>query len=253
MHQLSKKTYRRCLIRSSMLNFMYTAQGLQSIGFLYGIMPGLREIHTNDEAFAKSCARYSRHFNCNIFWAPFLTGAFLHLEQQIAAGAMSSDYVGPLKDTALNTLSAVGDSFFSGSLLITQVLIIVCLIALNSIPAAFIAALIWLLLSFILKFAAFNIGLARGMSVLRHIRRLNLVNKGDYLKLFNAVLLAATLTLFTGISPELALQPLGLKMVSEVWLMPLGITFLLAYAASRLHISRSLATIAILAVASIII
>ncbi len=250
---LSAKTYRRCLMRSSMLNFMYTAQGLQSVGFLYSIMPGLREIHTDDAAFAESCARYSRHFNCNIFWAPFLAGSFLHLERQIAKKAVSPDFVIPLQDTTLNSLSAVGDSFFSGSLLVTQMLALACLVMLQGMAAACVLAVIWLVLSLVFKFASFNLGLARGMSMLRYVRGLNLINKGDYLKLFNAVLLAAIMAMATDVGIEEAKSQIDFRFVAQAWVFPLGITFLLAYAASRMRVSRSLATIIIVCSLSIVL
>jgi PTS system mannose-specific IID component len=236
-----------------MLNFIYTTQGLQSIGFLYSILPGLRELHKDDQAFAQSCARYSKHFNCNIFWAPFLSGVFLHMEREIASGSIPPNFVTPLKDTTLNTLSAVGDSFFSGSILVTIVLMMACLLVLGNVMASGVLVILWLLGSFVVKFMAFNIGLARGMSVLRYVRRINLINKGDYLKLFNAVLLCAFLAIVMGISSEIVMQPLGIVAITEIWLLPLTMILLLGYSISRVRLSRTLAIFVIVAVASIIL
>lgn len=242
---LSIKAYRKCLLRSSMLNFMYTPQGLQSMGFVSSIIPGLRELHKDDAAFAQSCARYSSYFNCNLVWAPFLAGAFLGLERDIANGLILPDFVAPLKDTTLNTLSAVGDSFFSGSLSISGLLILVCLILMGSYPLAITLLFIWLALSVIFKMILFNIGLARGLSVLNIVRRLNLVNKGDYLKLLNAILLATILAVAANITPEMAFSPMGIKKVAELWIYPIVMLFVMGYAVSRMQISRTLIIIAL--------
>lgn len=250
---ISAKTARRCLLRSSMLNSAYNLRGLQSAGFLYAILPGLRELYPDDAALAESCARYSRHFNCHVVWAPFLCGAFLHAERQIASGAMGPETLDAFKETTLNSLSAVGDSFFSGSLMVSLMLSLSCLVLLANPHAVLVFLLLWLLLVLLLKPLTFYLGLARGFSLLRHIRRLNLINKGDYLKLFNGILLAALLAL----ALSLPLGPPGLETglpgMAQSWFLPVGVTIILGYAVARIHLSRSLALAAMLLGASFFI
>lgn len=243
---LSSKTTRRCLCRSGMLNAAYNARGLQSIGFLYAIMPGLREIYPDDEAFAASCSRYSEHFNCHVAWAPFLCGAFLHTERQVAAGTLDPEMIGMLKETTLNSLSAVGDSFISGSLMAGLVLLLSCLVLLGSPQAACVIVLAWLFLALLLKFSTFYLGLARGFNLLRHLRRLNLVNKGDYIKLFNGILLTALLALALGFPSGPPGAEFGLPSVVQSWFLPIGVMVILSYAVARVHLSRSLALAAML-------
>ena len=250
---LTPKNARRCLWRSGMLNAGYNAGGLQSLGFLYAMLPGLREIHTGDEEFAQSCARYSHHFNCHVVWAPFLCGAFLHTERQISSGAINPDMVSMFKETTLNSLSAVGDSFVSGSLMVSTMLFLSCLILLDNPHAVWIFILAWLLCMFLLKFATFYLGLARGFTLLRHIRRLNLINKGDYLKLFNGILLATFMALALGFPAELNNEETGLPAIIRAWYLPIGVMILLSYAVTRIHLSRSLAVAAMIIGTSIFI
>lgn len=243
---ISPKATRRCLLRSGMLNAAYNTRGLQSMGFLYAVMPALREIYPDDEAFAESCSRYSGYFNCNVVWAPFLCGAFIHTERQIAAGSAAAGMVEILKETTLNSLSAVGDSFFSGSLMVSLMLILSCLVLLGSPHAAGVLLPLWLLAVIFLKVVTFYFGLARGFTLLRVIRRLNLINKGDYLKLFNSILLTALLALVLGFPSSPPGAELGLPAVVQSWFLPIGVMILLSYAVARIHLSRSLALAAML-------
>lgn len=249
---LSLKTSRRCLLRSGMLNVAYNARGLQSLGFLYAMLPGLREIHKDDAAFAQSCARYSQHFNCHVIWAPFLCGAFLHSERQIASGTIKPEVVSTFKETTLNSLSAVGDSFVSGSLMVSIMLILSCLILLDNPYAVCCFLLIWLSCMFLLKFFSFYLGLARGFTMLRYIRRMNLINKGDYLKIFNGILLASFLGLALGFPPESAGDG-ALPSIVWTWFLPIGVMLLLSYAVARVHLSRTLAIAAMVIATSIFI
>jgi PTS system mannose-specific IID component len=221
-----------------MLNFLYTEQGLQSIGFLYALMPGLRDLYRNDRDFAAGCARYSRRFNCNAFWAPFLVGSFLHLECRLSSGeSFNRDFMDPLIETTLNTLSAIGDSFFSGSLLVSFILSLSCLALLQETSALAVLLLLWLLLSLLFKVVLFYIGLSRGLTVLSRITGMALVNKGDYLKVLNAVLLAAFLAL--ALWPAPAPLPLSLPSALRFWFLPVLMLLLLDYVVAYLHIART--------------
>lgn len=240
---LSSKTARRCLARSGMLNCAYSTRGLQSMGFLYSVLPGLRELHKDDESFAQSCARYSGHFNCHPIWAPFLCGAFLHAERQIAEGKISPDLVEMFKETTLNSLSAVGDSFISGSLVASLMLTLSCLVVLLNPYAVLGFLLIWLVLDIFLKLATFYLGLARGFSLLMHIRRLNLINKSDYLKIFNGILLVAFLALALGFPPDTQTE---LPRIVKIWFLPIGIMMALSYTVARIHMSRTIAVTVII-------
>jgi PTS system mannose-specific IID component len=235
---LSIKSCLKCFLRSGMLNFLYTEQGLQSIGFLYALMPGLRDLYRDDRDFSAACARYSRRFNCNAFWAPFLVGSFLHLEcRMLSEEGLNRDFMAPLIDTTLNTLSAIGDSFFNGSLLVSLILSLSCLVLLQDLSALGPLILLCLFLSLFLKIFLFYIGLSRGLTVLRRITGLNLVNKGDYLKVLNAVLLAAFLAL--ALAPAPGSLPLSFYEALQFWFLPVLMLLLLDYGAARLHIART--------------
>lgn len=250
---LSGKTVLRCFLRSGMLNSVYNSRGLQSLGFLYSVLPGLRELHSDDVAFARSCARYSRHFNCHVVWAPFLCGAFLNAEKQIADGIINEDFVDMFKDTTLNSLSAIGDSFISGSLVVAVMLVMSCMVIIGNLHALWIFALLWILLALFIKVLTFYTGLTKGFSTLRQIRRLNLVNKGDNLKILNGSLLSAFLALALGFPPSERAAGSEFMLVLQSWYLPIAVMVMLGYATTRIHLSRTLAVSVMVIAASIFI
>ena len=81
------------------------------MGFTYSMLPGLRELYPDERDFAAACRRYAAFHNCHPFWGPYLTGAFLEMETRIAAGLLKPAQIEPVRETLLNSLSAIGDSF----------------------------------------------------------------------------------------------------------------------------------------------
>jgi PTS system mannose-specific IID component len=241
--ELSREAYRKCLLRCGMLNFLYTEQGLQGFGFLYSILPGLRDLHRDDAIFAQSCARYARRFNCHALWAPFLAGAFLCQERNFARGGAVPDLTDGLQHTLLNSLSAVGDSFFSGSLLVSLLLGLCCLSVLRLDVVLVLVALCWVLLGLAFKWFSFRLGLARGLPFLRQIWALKLADKAVYLKGVNAALLCLFLALALHFSPQ--------SPVLRGWFMPLGALLFLGLISVRLRLPRLLLAFILFAVAEL--
>lgn len=230
----------KCFLRSNMINSSYTLHGLQSIPFLYSITPGLAAIYPDKASFYAGCGRYAERHNCHPFWAPFLTGAFLNLERDIATGRITPEFVAPIKDTALNSLSALGDSFFNGSLSVTLFLLCSILMALGHSWAAGTFLVFWLAAALILKLLLFYVGISRGFSALIWIRKLGLNNKGDYLKLLNSVLLASLLALIMSFPPGDGFGGLAFMSMLKQWLIPVASLCLTAYLISRFNVSRTL-------------
>ena len=183
----------RCFLRSYLVGAAYNPHGLQNIGFLYAIDPGLSALFRNTETLRDARLRYAAHFNSHPFFTPLLLGMYLRMELASAAEGLSPDTVADLKDTAANTLSGIGDSFFSGACLNTWALISAILICLGQPATALVLTMCLLLLVQMFKLAAFILGWRQGIHVLILLKRLDLINWGERLKLFNAMLLAAFL------------------------------------------------------------
>ncbi|MDR1124529.1 MAG: PTS system mannose/fructose/sorbose family transporter subunit IID [Deltaproteobacteria bacterium] len=231
----------RSFARSNMPNAAYNLRGLQNLGFTWSMLPGLRDLYPKQADFVAACRRYAIFHNCHPFWGPYLTGAFLHTERSIAAGKIDPSRFGPIKEAMLNSLSAIGDSFFSGSLDTLFFMLLLVLTGLGCAGAACLFFLFWLLTALAMKIFTFYLGLSRGFQAMALLRRFDLINWGDRLKRVSAFVLLAFLTF--------SLRPWGRPGFSELarlaelahaWFLPLSMLLLFGYLAARLHYSRSL-------------
>lgn len=185
----------RSFARTYFVSAAYNSRGLQNIGFTYAIEPGLVAIYGKGKSLRNARLRYARHYNCHPFLTPLLLGVYLRMESDVAQGRLAPQILMSLKDTTANTLSGIGDSFFSGSLLNTWALSMTALLLAGCPLLAVIltASAFFLLQCF--KLASFFMGYSRGIAFLSFMKRIDLINWGERLKCINAVLLVLTLWL----------------------------------------------------------
>jgi PTS system mannose-specific IID component len=129
------------------------------------------------------------HYNCHPFLTPLAAGIFLHCESAIAAGLFPESVLVGIKDSVTNTFSALGDSLFSASLLVSWAFVAAILVVMGQGAAmmCMTAALLLALQAF--KLATFILGLRYGFAVLLRLMQWNAINWGVALKRVNAVLL----------------------------------------------------------------
>ncbi len=145
---ITTSVFMRCFLRATLASAAYNPHGLKNIGFIYALEPALAHIHGPGEAFLRARARYIHRFNSHPFWIPLLLGVFLRIEMDIAAQKTQEAMVDTLKDTTADTLSAIGDSLFSGGLLITWALTMSCLAVTGHAVAAAVITLSGVLVAF---------------------------------------------------------------------------------------------------------
>jgi PTS system mannose-specific IID component len=168
---------------------------LQNIGFMFAFEPALEFFYGPGEQLAKARMRYARHHNCHPFFTPMLLGILLRLEASIANGVLPSSVLEGLKDATANTLSAIGDSLFNGTLMTTWALASSCLI-LAGLPekALWFTVQCFVFLQ-LFKLLSYVLGFRKGMEALVLLRRFDLINWCDHFKCVNAVLLGLFLWL----------------------------------------------------------
>lgn len=235
----STGTLLRCFLRSYCSTACYSPRGLQSVGFTFAIEPVLAALYGPGEELKAARWRYVRHFNSHPFWMPLLLGAFLRVESEIAAKRVQPALLDNVKDTTANALSAIGDSLFRGSTMITWALAAGCLVLYGMPRAAAVLTLGLFALVHLLRFACFVAGLRMGLSSLLLIRRFQLINWAGRIKYMNACLLA--LFLWLALRETAAEQPLWLPAVPAC----LAVAGLLVW---RLHVPRLVLLLLLLAV-----
>lgn len=216
-----------CLMRTYLIGASFNTRGLQNIGIVYAMEPGLKAIHKDPTARRDARKRYLRHFNTHPFWAPLLVGVFLSLEEGIARKTFPAELLASVKDTTVYTLSAIGDSVFGGSLLVWWSLLS-CTLVINGqlIEAAILTGVLFVALQ-LFKLLTFVAGLREGLKVLQRLKKFDLINWGDRIKLCNGFLLALLMWVtWPGESHSLW------------WLLGVSALGLVAFMIGRFHISR---------------
>jgi len=231
---LDIRTLTACFLRCYLVGAAYNTRGLQHVGLAYAMEPGLAVIYPDPQQRAQVWPRYLKLYNTHFFWTPLLVGLFLSLEVKIAQGVAPAEMLDNVKTTTAFTLSAIGDTFFSASLMGLWGLSAACLVAGSHYTILAILAGILFVAVQAFKVATFLAGYREGFSVLRRIRHWDLVNLGRRVKVVNALLLTALWTMtqpWGGVTGSLA--DVSLVGILAVW------------AATRPTVSREIALLVV--------
>lgn len=180
-----------CFLRSYLTNSAFNTRGMQNIGLAYAIDPGLKEIYKDSLKLQKARRRHLKLFNTHHLWTPLLVGLFISLESQVSRGLFPPQSFPKIKSTLVYTLSAIGDSFFSGTLLITWSLLTMILIFLEMYVWAAALGMVFFTGIQVFKLILFHKGMTQGLIFINHLQRWNLINWGTRLKIFNSLLVPA--------------------------------------------------------------
>ncbi|BDQ33850.1 PTS system mannose/fructose/sorbose family transporter subunit IID [Pseudodesulfovibrio portus] len=207
----------RSFLRCYLVGAGFNTRGMQNIGLMYAMQPGLRAIHNDPKMLRNAQKRYARHYQSHPFWTPCLVGILLNVEGAIKTGRFPPKMLAKVKDTMAYTLSAIGDSVFAGSLLIFWALLTICLI-LSGLPRTALAVGVVFLAGLqIFRAYTFAAGVREGFKLLEKLKRWDLINWGRRVKYANAGLL---IWLWTLIWPN----------PQQWWELPIGVGGLLLFA-----------------------
>jgi PTS system mannose-specific IID component len=111
--RLSWLTFLRMYLRSFLLQASWNFEKLQNLGFVYLILPGLRNIY-GDEIPADICQRHGAYFNTHPYFAPLVAGTTLRLETLSIAGVEPAVDAETYKKMVMAPFAAMGDALFWG-------------------------------------------------------------------------------------------------------------------------------------------
>ncbi len=127
---------------------------MQTIGFAYALEPVLRKLYTDPGEYENRLKLHMDYFNTQPYFASFILGAAVRMEEDLASGRQEAADVSGLKMALMAPLGALGDSFFWGALKPMAATIAV---------AALIAGFWWAPLLFLIIFNAWHLGLRFAM------------------------------------------------------------------------------------------
>lgn len=105
---LDQKTLNQMAWRSLFLQGSFNYERMQAAGWLYGILPGLKKIHTDKEDLAASMSHNLEFFNTHPFLVTFVMGIVLSMEQQKA----DINTIRAVRVAAMGPLGGIGDAIF---------------------------------------------------------------------------------------------------------------------------------------------
>ncbi|MEL6116149.1 PTS N-acetylgalactosamine transporter subunit IID [Photobacterium sp. SP02] len=106
--ELTKADINKMAWRSLLLQASFNFERMQASGWLYGILPGLKKIHTNNADLAKSMKGHMGFFNTHPFLVTFVMGIVLAMER-------SKQNVSSIQNTKIAVgapLGGIGDAMF---------------------------------------------------------------------------------------------------------------------------------------------
>lgn len=154
---------------------------MQNVGL--AMEPRLRVLHAQPKSLQQARRRSLQHYNTYPFWTPLLVGIFLSLERDISRGILPPAMLQRVKTTATYTLSALGDSVFSGGALVFFSLVLAHFV-LNGwtlITWLWLGGLFLGLQAF--KLFTFVGGIREGIAFMNRLKKWDLINWGQQIKL----------------------------------------------------------------------
>ena len=140
--------------RSFLIQASWSYERMQSIGFAYAIEPALRKLYPDRADYEARLRLHLEYFNTQPYFASFILGAAVRLEEDRATGSDAAVDVSALKTALMAPLGALGDSFFWGALKPLTAVAAVAVIMTGSW---------WGPLLFLALYNAWHVGLRLGM------------------------------------------------------------------------------------------
>jgi len=102
--------------RALFLQASWSFERMQTAGFAYAIEPALKKLYPNPAEYESRMKLHLEYFNTQPYFASFILGAAIRLEQDRATGRNATADVSGFKVAMMAPLGALGDSFFWGAL-----------------------------------------------------------------------------------------------------------------------------------------
>ena len=105
---ITKKDLNTMAWRSLLLQASFNYERMQACGWLYGLIPGLKKIHTDKEDLSQSMKMHMEFMNTHPFLVTFMMGVILAMEE----GKENIDTIRAIKVAMMGPLGGIGDALF---------------------------------------------------------------------------------------------------------------------------------------------
>lgn len=232
---LSQETVKKSFWRSFPIQGAFNYERQQNIGWVYGMIPGLREIYANDEEGLKEAlSRHTSFYNTSPQLTNFIQGVCLALEEEKANNpSMSGEAIVAVRTALIGPLAGIGDSIFWGTLRTIGLGIGVQLALQGNFLGPILFWLIHNIPHFLVKKYGFKLGYEQGMSLLNDAQGSGLIaDITDGASVVGTMVVGAMVASMISFSTSLTLHlgdvTLGVQSIFDSFmpkLLPLGLTF----------------------------
>ncbi len=234
--KLDKKVLNQMAWRSLFLQGSFNYARMQAAGWLYGIIPGLKKIHTDKEDLAASMGHNLEFFNTHPFLVTFVMGIVLSLEQQKADIAT----IRAVRVAAMGPLGGIGDAIFWFTLIPIAAGISANLALEGNIAGPFVFLAMFNIVHFGVRYWlmhwSYDLGVNAIDALTKHAKEFTRAAS-----ILGVMVVGALTSVYGGTATKLVLNPDAAEpvIIQEVLdgimpkLIPLGITLLLYYLIKR--------------------
>jgi PTS system mannose-specific IID component len=106
----------RVFFRTFFLQAGFSLESMQTLGLLYSLEPGLRELYPDEARRTEAVRRHLIPFNTHPYVAAGLVGGILFHEARVSRGLARPEEAIRFRESLMGPLAALGDGFFWRSL-----------------------------------------------------------------------------------------------------------------------------------------
>ncbi|MGV3278697.1 PTS system mannose/fructose/sorbose family transporter subunit IID [Rickettsiales bacterium LUAb2] len=152
--------------RSTLLQASFNYERMQAGGWLYGILPVLKKIHTNKEDLKKSLKLHLELFNINPFLTTFTAGIVLAMEE----AKESIELIRNIKIATMGPLGGIGDALIWLTLLPITAGVGASMSLEGSYAGPFIFIIVFNLVVFGLRYGLMHYGYITGLKAIANLK-----------------------------------------------------------------------------------
>ena len=166
MKVLTQKDLDRMVWRSLLLQASFNYERMQACGWLYGLIPGLKKVHTNKEDLSKSMSLHMEFFNTHPFLVTFIMGLVLAMEE----GKEDRVTIRAIKIATMGPLGGIGDSLLWLTALPVTASIGIGMAKAGNPLGPIVFLILINIIHFALQFGLMNYGYQTGVSALSTLK-----------------------------------------------------------------------------------
>ncbi len=163
---ITKKDLNKMAWKSLFLQASFNYERMQACGWLYGLLPGLKKIHTNKKDLSDSMKDHLEFFNTHPFLVTFIMGLVIAMEES----KEDRNTIRAIKVATMGPLGGIGDALFWLTALPICVGIGASLANEGNVAGPIVFLLLFNALHFFLRFFLMNYGYNTGVKAIVNLR-----------------------------------------------------------------------------------